>query len=104
MKLVPLPFTHVAPALLLYSQVAPASSPVTLTAPTLVMPSVALVPVSSLPMSAGAAGAVLSATPAWVELRLTLVTAWVCVFSTVASSATAVPDASAVLTLPWATV
>ena len=46
LKLVPLPLFQVLPPLLLYCQVAPPSMPVTLTVPTLVMPSLALLPLS----------------------------------------------------------
>ena len=48
------------PPLVLYCQVAPASMPVTLTVPILVMPSLALVPVSAARAKVGAAGGVVS--------------------------------------------
>ena len=49
------------PPLVLYCQLAPASMPETLTVPMLVMPSLALVPLSVASAKVGAAGAVMSA-------------------------------------------
>ena len=69
MKLLPVPATQVP--LALYSQVAPASRPVTLTVPTLVMPSAALAPVSLARASVGAA-AELSTVIAAADLVATL--------------------------------
>ena len=51
---------QVLPPLVLYCQVAPASMPETLMVPTLVMPSVALVPLSVASAKLGAAGAAVS--------------------------------------------
>ena len=51
---------QVLPPLVLYCQVAPASIPVTLMVPTLVMPSVALVPSSLARAKVGATGAAVS--------------------------------------------
>ena len=52
---------QLAPPLVLYCQVAPASMPVTLMVPTLVMPSLALMPLSIARAKLGAAGGVVSA-------------------------------------------
>ena len=49
---------QLVPPLVLYCQVAPVSMPVTLTVPMLVMPSLAMVPLSVARAKVGAAGAV----------------------------------------------
>ncbi|MCY1241718.1 hypothetical protein D9M72_546380 [compost metagenome] len=71
-KLKPVPATQVVPPSVLYSQVAPASMPVTLMVPSLVMPSVAEAPVSLAKAAPGAATAVSSVTASGVLLALTL--------------------------------
>ncbi|MCY1241717.1 hypothetical protein D9M72_546370 [compost metagenome] len=53
----PVPATQVVPPSVLYSQVAPASMPVTLMVPSLVMPSVAESPVSLARTGVGLTGA-----------------------------------------------
>ena len=58
-KLLPLPLTQVVPPLLLYCQAAPASRPVTLTLPLLVMPS-PTTPLSTARLRLGAAGTAVS--------------------------------------------
>ena len=58
-KLLPLPASQLMPPLMLYCQVAPASSPLTLTLPLLVMPS-PTTPLSTARLRPGAAGGVVS--------------------------------------------
>ena len=58
-KLLPLPLVQLTPALVLYCQLAPASSPATLTVPTLVMLSAAI-PLSVASVIVGAEGGVVS--------------------------------------------
>ena len=60
MKLLPVPALKLAPLSVLNSQVAPASSPLTLTTPWLVMPSEPLLPLSLARAAVSAAGAVAS--------------------------------------------
>ncbi len=60
MKLLPVPLLQLAPASVLYCQVAPASRPLTATVPTLLTPSLLLLPLSVLSAKVGAAGAVAS--------------------------------------------
>ena len=73
LKLLPLPLFQVLPPSTLYCQLAPASSPVTLTVPTLLMWSLTEMPLSSAKLRLGAAGAVLSRVNAnALEAALTL--------------------------------
>ena len=66
-KLVPVPAFQVLPPSVEYSHVAPASSPPTVTVPFLVMPSVALAPVSVM-LSAPMAGAAVSTVKARADV------------------------------------
>ncbi len=56
----PVPATQVAPPSVLYCQVAPGSSPLTVTVPLLVIPSAGDRPVSTASIAAGASGKVVS--------------------------------------------
>ena len=70
-KLVPLPLDQLVPPLVLYCQVAPASSPATLTVPTLVMLSLPR-PLSVPSVTVGAAAALSIVKASALELALTL--------------------------------
>ena len=59
-RLLPEPVIQLLPPLVLYCQLAPGSSPATLTTPLVVMPSLALEPVSLAKVGTGDAGAVVS--------------------------------------------
>ncbi len=74
----PVPVSQVVPPLMLYCQVAPGSSPLTLTVPLLVMPSVADTPVSTASAAVGAMGGIVStvtapSAPTWLTLPATSV-------------------------------
>ena len=71
-KLLPLPATQLVPPLLLYCHVAPASKPLTLTVPLLVMRSVAELPLSLARATLGAATAESSVKASALDARLTL--------------------------------
>ena len=66
-KLVPAPAAQFIPTSVLYSQVVSRDKPVTLTRPSLVLPSVPKLPLSSTSPKTGAIGATVSSTYAWLN-------------------------------------
>ena len=102
-KLVPVPALQVEPALVLYSQVAPVSSPLTFTVPIFVNPSVRLTPVSLASDSPGTEGATVST----MKLALSATCALVITAALPAASVIAAPlsaNALAAMLIPLASV
>jgi hypothetical protein len=78
-KLLPLPAAHWVPPSVLYSQAAPASSPLTTTCPLVLMPSLGLLPLSTASARVGVGGGVVSAVTAWSTVSCSWVTSTCCV-------------------------
>ena len=92
------------PLLVLYSQVLPASKPVTLTVPILVMPSLELAPVSCAKAMLGAAGTTVSTVMLWVAIMLVLPAASVWITEIVLSPSPEPPKSTAIVHAPSTTM